>query len=207
MADIENPVVATDRGKVQGIAAGGAGGAVSFRGIPYAASPVGELRFAAPRPHPGWTGVRRIQSLTAAGVLDLLAAQAGDRAREIYDAYAARLPQGTPAQIFTAIGTDALFRDGSLQIADHHATHVYEFDYRPAEDPHSLGAAHCVELPFLFNTFDAYPDSPMLGRVGDSQRALGHGFGTAVAEFVRTGSVHDWLPYAPATPARIRHFA
>ncbi|MGW4907257.1 carboxylesterase/lipase family protein [Streptomyces sp. NPDC004270] len=152
-----------------------------------------------------------VQQLTPAGVLDLLAAQAGDRAREIYDAYAARLPQATPAQIFTAIGTDTLFRDGSLEIADHHAaggnaTHVYRFDHRPAEDPHSLGAAHCAELPFLFNTFDAYPDSPMLGRVGDAQRALGHEFATAVAEFVRTGSVHDWLPYAPATPARIRHF-
>jgi para-nitrobenzyl esterase len=33
------------------------GTAVIFRGIPYAAPPVGELRFAAPRPHPGWDGV------------------------------------------------------------------------------------------------------------------------------------------------------
>jgi para-nitrobenzyl esterase len=30
------------------------GEAAVFRGIPYAASPVGDLRFAAPRPHPGW---------------------------------------------------------------------------------------------------------------------------------------------------------
>jgi para-nitrobenzyl esterase len=29
-----------------------------FRGIPYAEPPVGALRFAAPRPAPGWTGVR-----------------------------------------------------------------------------------------------------------------------------------------------------
>lgn len=31
---------------------------LAFRGIPYAAAPVGELRFAAPAPHPGWDGVR-----------------------------------------------------------------------------------------------------------------------------------------------------
>ncbi|MFF7474973.1 carboxylesterase family protein [Streptomyces sp. NPDC008092] len=152
-----------------------------------------------------------VRHLTPTGALDLLSTQAGDQAQAIYDAYAARLPQATPAQIFTAIGTDTLFRDGSLEIADHHAaggnaTHVYEFDYRPAEDPHALGAAHCAELPFLFNTFDAYPDSPMLGRVGDAQRALGHEFAAAVAEFVRTGTVHDWLPYAPGTAARVRHF-
>lgn len=29
-----------------------------FRGIPYAQPPVGELRFRAPLPHPGWEGVR-----------------------------------------------------------------------------------------------------------------------------------------------------
>ncbi|MFE2062447.1 carboxylesterase/lipase family protein [Streptomyces sp. NPDC059467] len=153
-----------------------------------------------------------IQNLTAAGTVGLLKDQAGDHAQQLYDTYAARLPQGTPAQVFTAIGTDGLFRDDALRIADHHAaggnaTHVYQFDYRPAEDPHSLGATHCGELPFLFNTFDAYPDSPMLGTVGDAQRALGKVFGGAVAEFVRTGSVHDWLPYAPATAARVRHFA
>lgn len=31
---------------------------LAFRGIPYAAAPVGPLRFAAPEPHPGWQGVR-----------------------------------------------------------------------------------------------------------------------------------------------------
>lgn len=34
------------------------GDVVRFRGIPYAAAPVGPLRFAAPAPHPGWDGVR-----------------------------------------------------------------------------------------------------------------------------------------------------
>ncbi|MET8949963.1 carboxylesterase family protein [Streptomyces sp. NPDC004393] len=108
--------------------------------------------------------------------------------------------------------TEELFRDGALEMADHHAaggnaTYVYRFDHRPAEDEHALGATHCGELPFLFNTFDAYPDSPMLGRPGDAQRALGHSFASAVAAFVATGSPTDWLPYAPTTAARIRHFA
>ncbi|MER6536621.1 hypothetical protein ABT215_22995 [Streptomyces sp900105755] len=46
----------------------------------------------------------------------------------------------------------------------------------------------------------------MLGSADDVQYALGHVFATAVAEFVRTGSVRDRLPYVPGTPARVRHF-
>jgi para-nitrobenzyl esterase len=109
------------------------------------------------------------------------------------------------------VQTDQLFRDGSLQIADHHAaggntTYVYQFDHAPTEDSYGLGATHCAELPFLFNTFDAYPDSPILAGAGDTQRVLGHTFATAVAEFVTAATAGDWPPYAPATAARIRHF-
>lgn len=99
----------------------------------------------------------------------------------------------------------------SFQIADHHAAggntaYVYEFDYAPAEDPYALGATHCAELPFLFNTFDVFLDSPVLAGAGDAQRALGRVFAAAVAEFITTGTTSDCLPYAPATGARIRHF-
>ena len=154
----------------------------------------------------------RIQNLTTDTALDVLTAQVGRQAaQEVYQQHAARLPQATPAQIFTSVQTDGLFRTGSLQIADHHAaggntTYVYQFDYAPAEDPYALGATHCAELPFLFNTFDAYPGSPILAGAGDTQRALGLEFATAVAEFVTSGTISDWLPYAPATAARVRHF-
>ncbi|WP_046730753.1 carboxylesterase/lipase family protein [Streptomyces humi] len=156
----------------------------------------------------------RIQDLTATGALDVLTAQVGRQAaQDVYQRHAARLAEhAAPAQIFTAVQTDGLFRDGSLEIADHHAaggntTYVYQFDHAPAEDPYALGATHCAELPFLFNTFDASSGSPVLAGVNDRQRAaLGHEFAAAVAGFVTTGTTSDWLPYAPATAARIRHF-
>ncbi|KOG52900.1 carboxylesterase [Streptomyces griseoflavus] len=56
--------VETERGRVCGEPAPVGEGDVdappvaAFRGIPYAASPVGALRFAPPRPHEGWSGVR-----------------------------------------------------------------------------------------------------------------------------------------------------
>lgn len=56
MSEVANPaVVDTTAGKVRGQ---WESGLAVFRGIPYAAPPVGELRWRATQPHPGWDGVR-----------------------------------------------------------------------------------------------------------------------------------------------------
>jgi para-nitrobenzyl esterase len=54
-ADAASPVVATDNGKVRGAVVDGG---YAFRGIPYAAAPVGDLRWRASRPAADWRGVR-----------------------------------------------------------------------------------------------------------------------------------------------------
>jgi para-nitrobenzyl esterase len=53
--DVAEPVVRTDAGQVRGRTEGGI---AVFRGIPFAQPPVGDLRFAAPRPARLWDGVR-----------------------------------------------------------------------------------------------------------------------------------------------------
>ncbi|MFC4949709.1 carboxylesterase/lipase family protein [Pseudonocardia sp. GCM10023141] len=50
-----DPVVTTTSGRVRGLQTAAAR---VFRAVPYAAPPTGALRFAAPRPHPGWSGIR-----------------------------------------------------------------------------------------------------------------------------------------------------
>ncbi len=47
-----NPIVQTQFGPVRGVTEDGVH---RFLGVPYAAPPVGRLRFQAPQPHPGWT--------------------------------------------------------------------------------------------------------------------------------------------------------
>ena len=52
-------IVRTDRGLIQGTYTEGAD---QFLGIPYAAPPVGALRWAAPHPAPRWRGIRQATS-------------------------------------------------------------------------------------------------------------------------------------------------
>ncbi len=60
----QNPVVKVEGGMIQGVPSA-ASGVTVFRGIPYAAPPVGDLRWKRPQPVAKWKGVkvadRRIQ--------------------------------------------------------------------------------------------------------------------------------------------------
>jgi para-nitrobenzyl esterase len=55
--DICTTPVRTESGMVAGMKSESTN-ACAWRGVPYAAAPVGELRWKAPQPNPGWSGVR-----------------------------------------------------------------------------------------------------------------------------------------------------
>ncbi|RLV10552.1 carboxylesterase [Streptomyces griseocarneus] len=154
---------------------------------------------------------------TRQDAVSLLGDQFGGAADKLYDDFAARRPGARPARVVTDIVTDrqlggSAATDNATFCAEHGAnTFVYLFTRTPEPDPHDLGAAHCAELPFLFGTFDAYRDAPMLGTVTETDHALARAFGGALAAFTATGSPdrpgpEPWQPYAPGAAPFIKRF-
>ena len=65
--------------------------------------------------------------------------------------------EATPGELRSAVLGDALFGAGTARMAEAHRrisngrTHVYRFGYRSTALDGRLGAAHTVELPFVFD--------------------------------------------------------
>jgi para-nitrobenzyl esterase len=159
-----------------------------------------------------------VQALDRDEVLGLLAAELGEpaAAERAYADRAAGRPEVKPARILTELVTDRMFTDGVTELAEQctasgGSAYAYRFSRRPPGDDGTLGAVHCAELPFVFDTLDAFPDAPMLGAVGDGDRALARAVSGAFAAFVRTGSPNaaglaDWAPHRPGSTAALKRF-
>ncbi|WP_166908361.1 carboxylesterase/lipase family protein [Mycobacterium sp. DL440] len=97
-----------------------------------------------------------LDSSTRADV-EQLAAQVDTDPATLVQRYRSRLPEAGWGELRSAILGDALFRTGSDRTARAHeqlagaATHRYEFSWRSAAVDGLLGAAHAVELPFVFD--------------------------------------------------------
>jgi carboxylesterase type B len=69
-----------------------------------------------------------------------------------------RLPDSAPSASAGAIQTDWYWRIPGVRLADAHAsnargaTYIYEFAWRSRQMDGRLGAAHSVEIPFVFDT-------------------------------------------------------
>ncbi|MFB9428577.1 carboxylesterase/lipase family protein [Streptoalloteichus tenebrarius] len=67
-------------------------------------------------------------------------------------AYRAQRPGASAGELRSAIMGDALFTVGTRRMAEAHGrAHVYEFTWRSSAVDGQLGAAHAVELPFVFD--------------------------------------------------------
>ena len=114
----------------------------------------------------------------------------------------ARRPAATATQLFSDHCTEQVFRNGSIQWAidatnARRHTYLYEFDW-PSPD-RKLESCHCLDLPFVFGTREAFADAPMLNSADnrdiDALSAVMRGSWIA---FTRNGDPnHSRLPSWP----------
>ncbi|MFG1646599.1 carboxylesterase/lipase family protein, partial [Amycolatopsis sp. NPDC049252] len=114
----------------------------------------------------------------------------------LVSAYRARRPHATPGELRSAIMGDALFGTGSRRLAEAHgAAYAYEFAWRSSAVDGQLGAAHTVELPFVFDNLRLPALRGPRGLLGpdDPPAELATRMHRAWVDFARTGDP-GWAP-------------
>jgi para-nitrobenzyl esterase len=116
-------------------------------------------------------------------------------------------PGASPGELRSALLGNALFGTGSARLTAAHAvlapgrTFGYSFGYRSTALDGRLGAAHTVELPFVFDVVGEpwlHGDSGLLGPDPAPADLAARMHGAWVA-FAATGDP-GWAPYSPARP-------
>jgi para-nitrobenzyl esterase len=116
--------------------------------------------------------------------------------------YRARRPGGSAMDLLADLGTDDTFLLPAMRLAEAIAqrggsAYAYVFDWTPPAS--RFRSCHCVDLPFVFGTLDAWPDAEMLAG-GDmvQMQALSAAIRRSWVAFVRGGDPsQDLLPPWP----------
>ncbi|MFJ3219649.1 carboxylesterase/lipase family protein [Kitasatospora sp. NPDC086801] len=147
-----------------------------------------------------------LESTTDADLLAVAARVHADPEAALAVQRAAR-PDATPGELRSAVLGRALFEAGTTRLAQAHArlsggrTHRYSFGYRSTAVGGRLGAAHTVELPFVFDVADEpwlHGDTGLLGPDPAPAGLAARVHGAWVA-FAGTGDP-GWAAYDPRRP-------
>jgi para-nitrobenzyl esterase len=116
--------------------------------------------------------------------------------------YRARYPRSPPLNLLAALETDETFLTPAMRLAEAISgrggnAYAYIFDWAPPAS--RFRSCHGIDLPFVFGTFDAYRDAPMLAGGDAAQMAdLSTVMRRAWIAFVRDGApAHAALPPWP----------
>ncbi|MFF3209639.1 carboxylesterase/lipase family protein [Streptomyces sp. NPDC002886] len=125
----------------------------------------------------------------------------GNRAEQGYTAYEEARPGARPVDVLMDLITDDLFRMPAVELAERRAARgrpvwAYQFNLPTPAHGGRLAAAHCLELPFVFDNFDKWSQAPFLSglnpRVRDGLASTMH---AAWISFIRTGDPnHGAMP-------------
>jgi para-nitrobenzyl esterase len=140
------------------------------------------------------------------------AAQSHSDPQAAAQALATQLPHATHGQLRSALIGEALFGAGSKRMAQAHSlisqrgTYVYRFGFRSTAVDGKLGAAHTVELPFVFDIAGSpwlHGKTGLLGP-GPVPEGLADMMHRAWISFAHNGSP-GWKAYSEATGV-MEHF-
>ncbi len=116
--------------------------------------------------------------------------------------YRARRPGASAMDLLADLGTDETFLLPAMRLAEAVASrdgnaYAYLFDWAPHAS--RFRSCHCIDLPFVFGTFDAWHDAAMLAGGDAAQMAdLSAAMRRAWIAFVRSGDpAHEALPAWP----------
>lgn len=123
--------------------------------------------------------------------------------RTVIAAHRRRRPDAKPGEILGEVVTDMLLRAPITRFADSRVgtaapTWVYEFRWQSPVD--GLGAAHAMELGFVFDRVDA-PDSIALGGA-DAPQPLADAMHGAWVRFI-VGGDPGWEQWSPRQPVEV----
>jgi para-nitrobenzyl esterase len=122
--------------------------------------------------------------------------------------YRARRPGATAMDLLADLKTDETFLLPAVRLADAVAArggnaYAYFFDWAPFAS--RFRSCHTIELPFVFGTFDAYREAPMLAGGDAAQMAdLSKAMRCAWISFIRSGKPEDQALPWPAYDATHR---
>uniref|UniRef100_A0AAU2K1Y9 Carboxylesterase family protein n=1 Tax=Streptomyces sp. NBC_00049 TaxID=2903617 RepID=A0AAU2K1Y9_9ACTN len=128
----------------------------------------------------------------------------GNRATEAYGAYEEARPGARPVDVLMDLISDDLFRMPGVALAERRAARkrpvwAYQFDLPTPAHNGRLAAAHCLELPFVFDNFDKWSQAPFLTGLDPRIReGLAGSMHAAWISFVRNGDPnHHAMPNWP----------
>jgi para-nitrobenzyl esterase len=123
-------------------------------------------------------------------------------------AYRRHIPEATNADLWSAIGTDTTFRMPMIEMLDAHVgaggqAWSYLFTHPSTGLGGGLGAAHAIEIPFVFDNLHQKGAAMLLGEVTAERRLFAADLADRWAAFARAepltvpGRDTEWPPYEP----------
>ena len=131
---------------------------------------------------------------------------AGDPA-EVLAAYREVHPGLGASEVWLAVATDLTFRMPAIRMLEAHGRGggsgwLYLFTHSSTAFDGMLGAAHSLEIPFVFDNLDRGGVELMLGAIDDQRRELARTLADTWTGFARGDGLHvsgvgDWPTYEP----------